>query len=172
MNTSKILLFVLIFFAKVYYVSAGSSVANLCFVDEEIVFSCQSTQGETISICSSSSLTASEGYLQYRFGNVGDIPSFIFPKALRHPKDDFFSGSVPYSAGGASYLKFNRGNYTYTVFTGIGKDWEKEGLVVKNMGKDYSYLQCDGPYISKLGPELFEDLKLKKDPHESDFEIP
>lgn len=82
------------------------------------------------------------------------------------------SGTVPYSGGGASYLKFDRGNYTYTVFTGIGKGWEKEGVVVKKEGKDYSTISCNGPYISKLGPALFEELELQQDSDESEFEVP
>ena len=172
MNKRSFLFFVLIFFVRPHYVFAASGVESLCFSDEEVVFSCRSTSGETISLCASSILTGSDGYLQYRFGVVGDIPEFIFPKELNHPREFFLSGTVPYSGGGASYLKFNRGDYTYSVFTGIGKGWEKEGLVVKKMGKDYSTIPCDGPFVSKLGPALFEDLELRKDPDELDFEVP
>ena len=168
----RLLFFILFFFAEIHYVSAASAVGSLCFVDETVVFSCRSTGGETISICSSSTLTASEGYLQYRFGTIGGIPGFIFPKLLGHPKEHFLSGTVPYSGGGAAYLKFSRGDYIYTVFTGIGDGWEKEGVIVNRAAKNYSYIQCDSPIISKLGPELFEDLKLQKDPHELDFEVP
>jgi len=169
---TRLLLLLFIFFAKVYYVAAAPAVVSLCFVDEAVVFSCRSTDGKTISLCSSPTLTASEGYLQYRFGVIGKIPELIVPKIQEHPKEHFLSGTVPYSGGGASYLKFSRGSHTYTVFTGIGKGWEKEGVVVNKSGKQISHVLCDGPLISKLGPVLFEDLALQKDPHELDFEVP
>ncbi len=169
---SRLLFFIFIFFAKVYYVSAATVVGSLCLSDEAVVFACSSVKGKTISLCSSSVLTASDGYLQYRYGVIGEIPELIFPKRPEHPTERFLSGTVPYSGGGASYLKFHKGKYSYTVFTGIGKGWEKEGVVVKKSGKQIAYVACDGPLISELGPVLFEDLELQKDPLEYDFEVP
>ncbi len=169
---TRLLFFTFIFFAKVYYVSAASAVESLCFVDEVAVFSCSSTNGKTISLCSSPILTESEGYLQYRYGVIGKIPELVHPKRPEHPKEHFISGTAPYSGGGASYLKFSKGKHSYTVFTGIGKGWEKEGVVVKKSGKQIAYVACDAPFISELGPVLFEDIGLQKDPLEFDFEVP
>ncbi len=173
-NMSRLLffIFIFIFFAKVYYVSAEPAVKSLCFSDEKVVFSCGSSKGKTISLCSSPILTESDGYLQYRYGVIGEIPELIYPKMQEHPNERFISGTVPYSGGGASYLKFSKGKHIYTVFTGIGKGWEKEGVVVKISGKQIAYVACDGPSISELGPVLFENLGLQKDPLEVDFEIP
>tara|TARA_R110002072_G_scaffold121618_1_gene255650 strand:+ start:32634 stop:33146 length:513 start_codon:yes stop_codon:yes gene_type:complete len=169
---SRLLFFIFIFFAKVYYVSAASAVGSLCFFGEKVVFSCGSSSGKTISLCSSSVLTESDGYLQYRYGVIGEIPELIYPKRQEHPKEHFISGTVPYSGGGASYLKFSKGKYSYTVFTGIGKGWEKEGVVVKKSGKQIAYVACDGPLISELGPALFENVGLQKDSLEFDFDVP
>ena len=169
---NRLLFFIFIFFAKVYYVSATSVVESLCFSDEEVIFSCSSAKGKTISLCSSSILTEYDGYLQYRYGVIGEIPELIFPRKQEHPKAHFLSGTVLYSGGGGAYLRFNKGKYSYTVFTGIGKGWEKEGVVVKKAGKQIAYVPCDGPLISEIGPVLFEDLKLQKDPLEFEFEIP
>ncbi|MBL1142755.1 MAG: hypothetical protein HND53_12060 [Proteobacteria bacterium] len=168
----RLLFFTFIFLANLHYVFAASTGGSLCFSDEDIVFSCGTTNGKIISLCSSFKVTASDGFLQYRFGSVGDIPEFIFPKVMRHPKEFFLSGTIPYSGGGASYLKFIRGDYSYTVFTGIGKGWEKEGVVVNKTGKEYSTILCAGPIISELGPALFEKLELKKDPNEPEFDVP
>ena len=168
----KLLFFILIFFVKVSYVSAAPVVGSLCFVDEAVVFSCSSTKGKSISLCSSPELTASDGYIQYRYGVIGKIPELIFPKIQEHPKEHFLSGTVPYSGGGAAYLKFSRGAYIYTVYTGIGKGWEKEGVIVNKSGEQIAHELCDGPLTSQLGPVLFEDLELQKDPLELDFEIP
>jgi hypothetical protein len=169
---NRILFFICIFLVKEQYVSADSAVGSLCFTDEEIVFSCRSESGETISLCASPALNATDGFLQYRFGAIGNIPGFIFPKSLEHPSKYFQSGTVPYSGGGTSYIKFDRGKYSYTVFTGMGKGWKKEGLIVKKRDKQHSYIPCEGPFISQIGPDLFETLVLKKDPLELEFEIP
>ena len=169
---TRLLFYIVIFFAKVYYVSAASAVESLCFVDEAVVFSCSSTGGKTISLCSSPKLTESEGYLQYRYGVIGNIPELVHPKRPELPREHFISGTVPYSGGGASYLKFSKGKYIYTVFTGIGKGWEKEGVVVNKAGKQIAYIACDGPFMSELGPVLFEKLGLQKDPLEINFEVP
>ncbi len=168
----RLVFFIFIFFVKVYNVSAAPAVGSLCFVDEAVVFSCSSTKGKTISLCSSSILTASDGYLQYRYGVIGKIPELVFPKRQEHPKEHFLSGTVPYSGGGAAFLRFSISDYIYTVFTGIGKGWEKEGVIVNKSGKQIAHVLCDEPLISELGPVLFEDIALQKDPLELDFEVP
>ena len=168
----RLLFFILLFFVKMHPVSAASAVGSFCFVDEAVVFSCSSTKGKTISLCSSLILTETDGYLQYRYGVIGKIPELIFPKRQEHPKKNFLSGTVPYSGGGAAYLKFKRGDYIYTVFTGIGKGWEKEGVIVNKSGKQIAHVLCDGPLISELRPVLFDDLELQKDPLQFDFEVP
>jgi len=169
---NRLLFFIAIIFSTVNYVSAAAVVESLCFVDEAVVFSCSSTEGKTISLCSSSLLSESDGYLQYRYGVIGKIPELVHPKRPEHPKEHFISGTVPFSGGGASYLKFSKGQYSYTVFTGIGKGWEKEGVIVKKSGNQIAAVACDGPLISELGPVLFESTGLQKDPLEIDFEIP
>ena len=79
---------------------------------------------------------------------------------------------MAYSGGGGAFLKFNNADYTYAVFTGIGKGWEKEGVLVQKAGKQVAYLQCQGPWTSELGPDWFEKVKIQTDPHASEFEIP
>ena len=58
------------------------------------------------------------------------------------------------------------------MFTGIGKGWGKEGVVVKKAGKQVSYLACQGPWTSQLGPDWFEKIGIPADPNASAFEIP
>ena len=142
------------------------AVVSLCSAQEQVVFSCKTTTKKVVSLCSSSPLTADAGYLQYRF------PGLTFPTTREHPKNFFLSGTMMYSGGGGAYLKFANADYTYAVFTGIGKGWEKEGVVVQKGGKQIAYLQCKGPWTSQLGPDFFDKVKIPKDPNESDFEIP
>jgi hypothetical protein len=109
--------------------------------------------------------------LQYRFGPIGK-PELVYPETKGHPNKYFQSGTQMYSGGGSAFLKFRTGDYTYIVFTGIGKGWEKEGIVISKSGKPISYLPCKGAWKSDIGPKLFEKTKIPKDPNEIDFEIP
>ena len=142
------------------------AVMSLCSSKEQIVFSCTTTTKKVVSICSSSPLTEDAGYLQYRFG------TFSYPTTREHPKNYFLSGTMMFSGGGGAYLKFTNAGYTYAVFTGIGKGWKKEGVVVQKAGKQIAYLQCKGPWASQLGPDFFDKAKIPTDPQQSDFEIP
>jgi hypothetical protein len=148
------------------------AILTLCSAQEQVVFSCVTTKKKVVSLCSSSPLTESAGYLQYRFGTVGQTPQLTFPAALEHPKDHFVSGTMMFSGGGGAYLKFSNADFTYSVFTGIGKGWKKEGVVVQKAGRQVAYLQCKGPRTSQLGPDFFEKVQIPKDPQESEFEIP
>jgi hypothetical protein len=148
------------------------AVISLCSAGEQVVFSCATTTKKVVSLCSSSPLTETAGYLQYRFGVGGRAPELSYPTTREHPKNDFLSGTMMYSGGGGAYLRFTNAPYTYAVFTGIGKGWKKEGVVVQKAGKKMAYLQCRGPWTSQLGPDLFDKVKIPKDPQESDFEIP
>ncbi len=56
------------------------------------------------------------------------------------------------------------------VFTGIGRRWSKEGVVVKKSGKQIAYLPCQGAWTSALGPALFEQAAIPQ--ALNDFAIP
>ena len=148
------------------------AVASLCSSDEQVVFSCATTQKKVVSICASSDLTATAGYLQYRIGTPGKTPELTFPSAKERPKARFQSGTLMFSGGGGAYLTFNNDAYNYSIFTGIGKGWEKEGVVVKKDGRQVSYLQCQNPWTSQLGPDWFAKVGIPIDPNAGDFEIP
>jgi hypothetical protein len=153
-------------------VSHLSAAATLCTPVEQVVFSCSTTKNKIVSLCSSSLLTDATGYLQYRFGVAGKAPELSYPTTPQHPRNFFQSGTLMFSGGGGAYLKFSNDNYDYAVFTGIGKGWKKEGVVVQKAGKPIAYLQCRGPWTSQLGPDWFDKVKIQTDPHASDFEIP
>ena len=148
------------------------AVVSLCSEKEQVIFSCTTTTKKVVSLCSSSPVTQDAGYLQYRFGLAGKTPELTYPTTRQLPKDLFLSGTMMFSGGGGAYLKFTNADYTYAVFTGIGKGWEKEGVVVQKAGKQMAYLQCKGPWTSQLGPDFFDKAKIRKDPQEADFEIP
>ncbi|MFO1350086.1 MAG: hypothetical protein U1F68_05155 [Gammaproteobacteria bacterium] len=138
--------------------------------DEQVIFTCMTSKTKAVSLCASNSLTATDGYLQYRFGVLGEDPELVYPAKPEHPASHFRSGTLAFSGGGGAYLRFDNGAYTYTVFTGIGKGWEKQGVVVEKGSKRVAYLACKGDWMSELGPELFEEAAIPAD--DGQFEIP
>lgn len=109
--------------------------------------------------------------MQYRFGSPAG-PELVFPTSREHPKQHFESGNLTFAGGGGAFLKFKNGAYTYTVFSGIGRGWEKDGVVVHRAGKQISYLECSDVEQSEIGLELFNNAEIPTDPNEGDFEIP
>ncbi len=149
-----------------------SAAPTLCAAPELVLLSCATASGKVISLCGSPDLDELRGSLQYRFGSVGTKPELSYPAAPQPAKTAFRSGAIPYSGGGAAYLTFEIGDVRYTVFTGVGKGWEKEGVVVQRGTRRLASLACRGPWSSEIGPELFERLRIPADPGESEFEIP
>lgn len=115
-------------------VAAMPPAPSHCGPEEQVIFSCGTNNGRTVSLCASSTLTPSQGYLQYRIGPANNL-ELVYSVSKEHPKAHFLSGSQMYSGRGSAYLKFRNGDYTYVVFTGIGKGWEKERVVVERSGK-------------------------------------
>lgn len=141
-----------------------------CRDGETIVFSCGTTEQRVLSVCASPDLTAESGVLQFRFGTYGEAPSVTFPEPAAHPEEHFRSGTLMFSGGGGAYLKFAREGATWVVFTGIGKGWEKEGMVVTEPGSDGVEYPCRSAWVSEIGPELFDNVGIPAD--DAGFEIP
>jgi hypothetical protein len=146
-------------------------VTSHCATEEKVIFSCATTNAKVISLCSSSPLTSSNGYLQYRFGPA-DKPELVYPATRAHPSKYFQLGTLLYSGGGGEFLKFRNGEYTYIVFSAIGKGWEKAGVVVSKSEKRIAYLPCKGAGRFEMPPQEFEQIKIPRDLNEADFEIP
>ncbi|NCP11348.1 MAG: hypothetical protein GW859_05230 [Sphingomonadales bacterium] len=89
-------------------------VATLCSAGEIVLFSCQAGD-RTISVCGSPDR---HGGAQYRAARGGKIE-------LVHPGEGEVGGSslrrasVPYSGGGEAQIRFDRGGYSYVVFSRV-----------------------------------------------------
>lgn len=152
--------------------SPQATAVSLCAPEESVVFSCGTSNGKVVSICSSPDLAADAGYVQYRFGRIDEKPELTYPATRTHPRGHFKGGTMMYSGGGGAYLKFTVSEYTYAVFTGIGKGWESEGVVVSRSGEQIAHFPCQGPWTSEIGPDWLEQAGIERDPDEADFEIP
>jgi hypothetical protein len=96
---------------------------SLCSADETVLFNCQMASGDkTVSVCASSNLSHSGGYLQYRYGSNATMVD------MRFPQDSSASQSVfNLETNG---LSFNNGSIKYKVYTdgsaGIKTFWAKD----------------------------------------------
>lgn len=151
-------------------VSNVMAAPSLCSKDEKIIFSCSTSKTKIVSLCASSSLNTTSGYLQYRFGKQGQRPELIYPEVPAHPSTYFEGGTLAYAGGGGTYLRFNRSQYSYTAFSGIGRGWEKAGLSIEKSGKQIANLSCKDEPISEIGPDFFDQAGIPES--NSSFEIP
>lgn len=151
---------------------AQSPAPTLCAAGEQIIFSCATTRKRILSLCATGALSKTDGTLQYRFGTTEREVELAWPVPAAHPTGYFVSGTVAYSGGGGAYLKFTHEGDAYAVYTGIGRGWEKAGLLVTRSGRMIGSQPCDRPVASEIGPELFERAGIGRDPRAFEFEIP
>ena len=155
---------------------SGAKQASFCAPAETIVFSCR-TGARMVSVCASKDATANKGTLQYRYGKLGSSEplDITLPEGPVVPSKAAVGASMPFSGGGGAWLRFARGDATYTVYTGIG-NWgpkgekmTKEGLHVERAGKVVATLKCLDKPISLLGPDWFEKAGIKDNNQDFDF---
>jgi hypothetical protein len=118
---------------------------SLCNANESAVFSC-SVGKKLVSLCATGDLNETTGALYYRYG-LKDHVEMVFPENASHPKSNFVLGGTMYSGGGGDFVRFVKGEYTYTVYSEFGKGWEREGLTVRKDGKLVSTLPCRTPAL-------------------------
>jgi len=157
---------------------AGPKQASFCTPLETVVFSCR-TGTKMVSVCASKDASARSGYVQYRFGP----PASRDPLELTVPADEPLppkaatGENVPYSGGGASWLRFKNGPYAYVVYTGIG-NWGPngskltlDGVAVERGGKTVTVLPCNGEPTTALWPDWYEKTGITARGEEFDLPI-
>jgi hypothetical protein len=141
----------------------GASQGSFCTPLETVVFACR-TGPKLVSVCASSDVSPTTGYLQYRFGKPGSREpiEMTLPETETAPREAASGENVPFSGGGGSWLRFRKGVTAYVVYTGIGR-WgpggetmEKTGVVVERGGQAIANLPCAPPLTNELGPDWFE----------------
>lgn len=134
-----------------------------CSGGETVVFACATGADQGVAICGSQDGT------QLRYIETGEAGG-TWPEAGTAATAAFRSGSLMYSGGGGAYLRFDRDGLEHTVYTGIGRGWEKAGVVVQEDGRTVREMACEGEVASLIGPELFDRASIPADG--SGFEIP
>ena len=140
-----------------------------CAATEQTLFSC-STGRKVVSVCGTPDLSATSGFVQYRFGTVGS-PELIYPPTSADWREVTRAGVLTFGGGGGAYLAFLKTPYRYFVYTAIGRGWgSKAGVVVEKNGKRIDRLRCKEKETSELGPDLFSQSGISEDT--VGFEVP
>ena len=137
-----------------------------CSEQEQTVFSC-SLGKKLVSVCASSDISPTSGYLQYRFGKK-NAPELIFPATTESTlRSVVRARTLMFSGGGGGYLRFINGRYSYIVYTAIGKGWgTKDGVSVEKDDKPIANLKCQDVPASVLGEDFFTRAGLAVDQDE------
>lgn len=139
---------------------ASGAPASLCSAEELVVFSCELGRKQ-VSVCASRDLSASSGYLEYRFGTTLGPMELRFPSGKSHPSKVFrYFDRGEGAKGSLSNLQFGVGDYVYTVYR-FRHAFEEEyaGVAVKSAAGKFAYLRCRAATIQD-GLQGLEHLKL------------
>lgn len=152
-----------------FMMNAVASNSSLCQAEETILFSCMTKQNKIISLCASKELSATNGYIQYRFGNKKAV-ELTYPANQTVPASKAFQGrSQMFSGGGGIYLRFKNKAYDYLIYEGIGKGWTVSGLVLLKNSKFLTYFACTNKAIVEITPDLLSQINIPQDSDETEF---
>lgn len=117
--------------------------AHACQSGERLAFSCTTTKGKVVEVCSAHNTAA------YSYGRPGAKPELFLRKAKSELRYELSSGS----GEGATYLTFSNGNATYTIESGevYTRDYgdgthvnggKYAGLSADVAGRNVAEIQC------------------------------
>ncbi|QNA90408.1 hypothetical protein G4G28_21375 [Massilia sp. Dwa41.01b] len=117
---------------------------SLCAPHEPVVFACH-VGTKIVSLCRPAE---GEGVLSYRFGRPAAL-EMRYPEPGRPVRSAFTVSTLPLVGGGETTVAFERGGYTYTVYSRVARGADgatpefEDGLLVKRRGKVVSKLRCE-----------------------------
>lgn len=158
----------LLIFLSLFVAVSFAETNSLCQRNEQVLFSCPTKNAKIISLCASENLSSTSGYLQYRFGKKNNIELY-YPEDKVPPKKAFTGRSQMFSGGGGIYLRFTKNNYDYITYSGLGKGWEINGLILLKNLTFLSYFPCTEQPISQMTPQLLTSLDIPLDPDNKEF---
>jgi hypothetical protein len=99
------------------FISSGAMAVTLCDSSEEIVLSCQIKKSDKIlSICRSKPLTATTGYLQYRYGRRGAI-EMTYPVSKTETQGAFRLQTNTHAEVFDTWFTFKSGKFVYSIYS-------------------------------------------------------
>ena len=141
---------------------------TLCSPAETPVFTCY-TGGKIASLCAIGSNDFS--HLRYVYGKPGKI-ELSYPADTVPARDAFRYGSLSLGVAGGSYVRFDIGGFSYSVFYVLGQIGEFDGVVVEKGGKSVRNLVCSEESSDHLTTDFFAQAALTEINIGGGFEIP
>ena len=144
-----------------------SPLTTHCAADETTVFSCRLDDSEkVVSMCASDPLSREQGYLQYRFGRIGDI-ELTYPADRHNTQEQFMWQTIGYSGGWDTRIAFDNGGYRYQLYdqafkVSISEKALHGGIIILKDEATVAHLHCDAatlgtPYANTLN-DLYEKI--------------
>lgn len=104
--------------------------------------------------------------------NLDSVPIYSYGTAKKNeltlsqeiPGVNVYKKQVMFSGGGAEYLRFQKGAYSYVAYSGIGKGWNFIGLIVYKGHKVIMSQSCKN-YDNALILNM-ETINAQEDPSE------
>jgi len=118
--------------------------ASLCLAHEPVVFAC-SVEGKIASLCRSPD---AGNELSYRFGKPAAV-ELRYPQPGQRARPAFTVKTEPLIGGGVTKVAFQRGAYTYTVYSRVARAPDgatpefEDGVTVERRGKLLRRLRCE-----------------------------
>jgi hypothetical protein len=122
----------------------SAQAASLCAPNEPVVFACH-VGSKMVSLCRPA---GDRGMLSYRFGGPAKL-ELSYPEPGRQASAAFTVKSLPLVGGGETTVAFQRGAYTYTVYSKVARAEDdaspefEDGVIVARRGKVISRMRCE-----------------------------
>lgn len=144
--------------------SPAAAAPSLCTAGELPVFSCAMASGRIASLCASADLSETTGTLRYRFGRPGKV-ELVHPQGDIPPRAAFRAGII--GAGGGDFIRFSRGDTTYTIEHAEGpRSGSYAGVTVHRGPRRVADLRCKGTPYEALGTQGLAPVYRAKLPGE------
>ena len=121
-----------------------------CRSEEKVIFTCALKNQKKLSVCGDEKTKK----IEYRFGR---------PKKIEMALPAMNFGSIMYSGGGGSYIRFKKDATEYLVYSSFVKGSEDSGVNIKKDGKLIAEISChvqgevDFPALEKSGLPRVEE---------------
>lgn len=135
------------------------NIARAALPEPELVFNCELTNGKGVVVRLNNDVPV------YYYGSMEKV-ELTLPK-IPDDRTQVRVGEMMFSGGGALYFRFINGNYSYVVYSGMGKGWDFTGLKVYQGKKVIMKKECEnGGFISTnnyRGENLVKDADTGDD---------
>ena len=152
----RLLLLLFCCFVPLFLVPQQSQKGTLCTETEKVLFSCTvKRSARLVSLCASSDVSRTRGYVQYRFGTPGKV-ELEYPTEKAGSQDKFEYHHYFRAQVDETEISFSSGGYKYAIFDDYNGEMRpavsNQGVRVEALanGKE-STLACQGKAKASYG---------------------